>query len=123
MKIIDRIYLYIEYQKITISDFEKKNALSNGYLGKMKGRNASVGEDVIVKILENCPELSIEWLILGKGDMILSNTKEFFTKNPIKSTKYELECELREHISDLKDRIEEQKKIIDILSGQLRGIK
>ena len=66
MKIIDRIYLYIEYQKITISDFEKKNALSNGYLGKMKGRNASVGEDVIVKILENCPELSIEWLILGK---------------------------------------------------------
>ena len=69
MKIIDRIFELIEFQGITIAEFERKNSLSNGYLGKMKRRSADVGEGIVVSILENCPEISPAWLVLGEGEM------------------------------------------------------
>jgi hypothetical protein len=36
------------------------NDLSNGYLGKQLSRNADLGQGVLMKLLENCPELSPE---------------------------------------------------------------
>lgn len=36
------------------------------------GRN-NPGLEVIQKILTHCPEVNPEWLILGRGDMILNN--------------------------------------------------
>lgn len=70
MKAIDRIYEYINYKGMKISDFERANSISNGYLSKMKMRSAGIGEDILTQILENCPEINPEWLILGEGEMI-----------------------------------------------------
>jgi hypothetical protein len=41
--------------------------LSNGYLGKQLLRNVDLGEGILTKILENCPEINPEWLLTGKG--------------------------------------------------------
>lgn len=76
MKAIERIYKYIEYQCIKVSDFEKKNSLSNGYLGKMRVRNADIGESIMLQILENCPDLSPLWLLLGEGEMLRTQRDE-----------------------------------------------
>lgn len=73
MKAIDRIYQYIDVQCIKVSDFERKNSLSNGYLGKMKARNADIGESIMLQIIENCPNLSPLWLLLGEGEMLRSS--------------------------------------------------
>lgn len=70
MKAIERIYHLIDYQKITIKDFEVKCGLSNGYLGKMKSRNADIGESILTQILEKCPDISPEWLLTGDGEML-----------------------------------------------------
>lgn len=70
MKIIARIYKYLDFQEISVSNFEKKMGISNGYLGKMKARNADIGEGILRKILENCPEISVEWLVTGRGKML-----------------------------------------------------
>lgn len=75
MKAIDRIYQFIEYKRYKIIDFEKKCNLSNGYLGKMKGRNADMGESVMLNVLENCPEISPEWLLTGEGEMLKKEAK------------------------------------------------
>ncbi len=63
---------YIDYKGISKRAFEVDNDLSNGYLWKQLYRNADLGEGVLIKILENCPDLSPEWLLTGKGQMIIS---------------------------------------------------
>ena len=72
MKAIDRLFQYIDYKGFNKRTFEIDNGLSNGYLGKQLGRNADLGEGILNKILENCPELNAEWLLTGKGEMIVS---------------------------------------------------
>jgi hypothetical protein len=45
--------------------------LSNGYLGKQLARNADLGEGVMNRILENCPDINSNWLLTGKGEMLI----------------------------------------------------
>jgi hypothetical protein len=70
MKAIERIIHYIESEGINKSELERKCGISNGYLGKQYAKNADVGESVLRAILENCPNLSQEWLFYGNGEML-----------------------------------------------------
>ena len=72
MKAIDRVYEYIDFKGIKATPFERKIGLSNGYLGKQLSRSADLGEGVLIKIIENCPEIAPEWLLTGKGSMLKS---------------------------------------------------
>ncbi|MCR4559692.1 MAG: hypothetical protein K5685_06400 [Bacteroidales bacterium] len=83
MKIIERIFEYIKYKGVTISDFERKNSLSNGYLRKMKQRSADIGETIIINILENCPDISLNWFVLGEGTMLKTETPLEDTSNDV----------------------------------------
>lgn len=73
MKSIERIYQYVDSAGVKIAEFERQCALSNGYLRKMKLRNGDLGEGVLLQILENCPDISPEWLLTGNGCMLKSN--------------------------------------------------
>ena len=72
MKAINRVIQYIDSKGINNSPFEKKCGLSNGYLGTQLKRNADLGEGVLNKILDNCLDLSPEWLLTGRGEMLKS---------------------------------------------------
>ncbi len=72
MKAIERIYQYINYKGIKPLPFEKKIGLSNGYLCKQIKRKADLGEGIILRILENCPDINPLWLITGEGEMLKS---------------------------------------------------
>lgn len=82
MKSIERILQYIDRKGVSKRAFEMNNGLSNGYLGKQLARNADLGEGILIKILENCPDLSPQWLLTGKGEMILSDLEEESIKKP-----------------------------------------
>ncbi|MCQ4155108.1 S24 family peptidase [Riemerella anatipestifer] len=75
MKAIDRVSEYIDYKGLNNSSFEKKNDLSNGYIGKQLKRSADLGESILNKILENCPELNPEWLLTGRGNMLKNDNE------------------------------------------------
>ena len=70
MKVIERIYQYIDFKGVSRADFERKNLISNGYLAKMYRRKADVGEGIMTQILENSPDLSPGWLLTGEGSML-----------------------------------------------------
>lgn len=75
MKAIERVYKYIDFIGIKAIPFEKKIGLSNGYLGKQLVRKADLGEGILMKIIENCPEISPEWLLTGEGEMLKEGKK------------------------------------------------
>ena len=70
MKAIERVYQFIDFKGVKAVPFEKQIGLSNGYLGKQLSRNADLGEGVLIKIIENCPEINPEWLLTGKKPML-----------------------------------------------------
>ncbi len=73
MKAINRVKKYIDFKGFNNSSFEKKNELSNGYIGTQIKRNADLGEGVLKKILDNCLDISPEWLLTGEGEMLKNN--------------------------------------------------
>lgn len=62
----ERILKYIESKGISKYRFYKDIGLSNGYLDK----EGNVGSDICEKISYQYKDLSIEWLITGKGEML-----------------------------------------------------
>jgi len=82
MKAIERIYQYIDYKGIKPLPFEKKIGLSNGYLGKQIKRNADLGEGIILRIIENCPDINPLWLLTGEGEMLKGPEQAARTEKP-----------------------------------------
>lgn len=65
----ERLLLFIKDTGITVSEFERKCSLSNGYIKKVKG---SIGSDKIEDIIRAYPQLSRVWLLSGEGEMLKS---------------------------------------------------
>lgn len=70
MKIIERLYDYLDFKKIKPAAFERATGISNGYLSKQFGRRADIGEGILIQILEYCPDINVEWLLFGQGEML-----------------------------------------------------
>ena len=69
MEIKDRIMQLIAALGVKTSAFEKQLSLSNGYFRNVK----SVAADTCRKIVELYPNVSLKWLVCGKGDMFLNS--------------------------------------------------
>lgn len=65
----DRILTYLEVKGIKKADFYQNTGLSDSNF-KGKNRLSQPGGDMIVKILTSYPEISTDWLVMGKGEMI-----------------------------------------------------
>lgn len=54
---------------MTVSEFEKAIKVSNGYVNSI---TKSIPPDKLSLIVDNFPLINIYWLLLGKGEMLLS---------------------------------------------------
>ncbi|PTX63752.1 hypothetical protein C8N46_101357 [Kordia periserrulae] len=61
--------------------FDKSISVGNGYTSKQSKANASVGSDVLERIIDTYPDLNPLWLLTGEGEMIREITKKHPTKN------------------------------------------
>ena len=68
-KIINRVLKFIKLKSISVNQFHKEIGVGNGYLAKVK----SISSDIIESISEHYPEVNLDWLITGKGDMLKPN--------------------------------------------------
>ena len=67
MTLKDRVRLYCERKNIAITKFEREAKLSNGYF---KDTTTRIGDDKIERIHRAFPDLNIDWLITGHGEMM-----------------------------------------------------
>lgn len=137
MKAINRLLQYIEQKGLSISEAERLLGFSNGYLGKQLKRSADLGESKLIKVLENCPDISPVWLLTGEGDMFKrpcnGGTVNNFSGGSIYSAggennrnstvkedarAYRTDAKLRE--AEIERLIAQYRDFIDHLSAQIR---
>jgi len=125
MKVIQRLYQYIEFKQISLNAFDVSIDASNGYIGKQIKNNASIGSEIIQKISETYTDLSIEWLITGTGSMLkeqnlIPTYNNVLCESPLKynDNNNRLISYTVEKINDLERRLENEKRILEILQKE-----
>lgn len=73
-KIISRLFTYLKSKGFPHTRFEKEVGLSNGYLMTQLKRNSDLGESIIRKIIDYCPDMDLSWLLTGHGPMLKTVT-------------------------------------------------
>lgn len=68
MDVKERIQQYLDYKKIKVTQFEVSIGASSGYWRKTK----SVSANIVSQIAGVYSDISAEWLLRGKGEMIIS---------------------------------------------------
>lgn len=114
MGTLQRIKQFIDLKGITVKTFEQKIGFSNGAFGSQLRNNKTIGVDKLENILFEYPELSAEWLLTGKGEMIKSYTDD---ENIIKedASGYSMANTLLEQLSKLTETVLSQQKTIESL--------
>lgn len=69
----ERLLQIIDHEKISVSQFERRSGLSNGYI---KNIRKSISTDKLDGILRAFPDINRDWLIRGEGDMISESTTD-----------------------------------------------
>ncbi|MCM1484055.1 MAG: hypothetical protein NC043_06945 [Muribaculaceae bacterium] len=69
MTVKERLVAFMQHKKIGQRKFEMAVGLSNGYVNSL--RNAP-GADKLQMIINTFPELNINWLLTGEGEMLKS---------------------------------------------------
>ena len=103
----DRILYYIENLSISKREFYSKTAISRGTLESPTG----ITEDTLAKFIATYPEVSLEWLIRGEGEIVRPNGPEEAPADLL---------EMARRVIEAKDEIIElQKNRIDWLTARL----
>lgn len=111
-----RIKQYIDFKGISIAAFERSIGMSNASFGKSLKNGGSIGCDKIEKILNVYPDLNLEWLITGKGEM-LNDISTSNSKAPPTNTECKL-CQDKDRLIEaLYTTISAQQKLIDNLEN------
>lgn len=78
----ERILQFIEYKKLSKNKFYKETGLSNGILDKQGG----ISSDSLEKIYCVYPEINLDWLLTGKGEMFKKEGPVQQAHNNVSST-------------------------------------
>lgn len=119
--IVERIRKIIDYKKISTRQFCIEVGVANGFLDKVK----DVGSEKLLKILNTYPELSPEWLLTGKGDMLKKNEKGGISQtisgdnNTMSGNDTYMGSSDKETISQLKERLAEAERKLEEKDQQI----
>ncbi len=70
----DRIIKLLRHYGVTVTSFSKEIGLPQSNLANViAGRRSKPSIDLIAKIKQHRPDISLDWLILGQGDMLIDS--------------------------------------------------
>ena len=104
--IIERIRQIIDYKKISTRQFCIEVGVANGFLDKVK----DVGSEKLLKILNTYPELSPEWLLTGRGEMLKEEEVKKVAPQDLPTANDEVSTLLREKAAMLEAIIKEKEE-------------
>ena len=123
----ERIKQIIEYYGLSVRAFEQKISVSESLIYRGLARNSDFGASVIAKILNYCPDISPDWLLLGKGEMLRQNSeKNDDERVPMVKIPADVWETMRDTMqlqtASIKEKDEQISKLIEMLKGELTGM-
>lgn len=119
--ILDRLFLFMAKEGLNPNKITVQAGLSVGLIGKAKKTNSGLNSDSIEKILHTYPNLSADWLLTGRGNMLIEKPRKTYdishpTSSCVADSGYENNGE---RIKELEYIIELQKDLIQSLKNKL----
>lgn len=114
----DRLKQIIDYYNLTARGFEKKIFVSEGVISKFLSSKNGIKADTFEKINAIFPEINLDWLITGRGDMLFDEEQKQ-NKNPPQPIDDRLILALANKISDLSREIGQLQAENDELKNKL----
>lgn len=91
----ERILQFIEFKGISKYKFYQETGITRGVLDKESG----ISEDNVAKFIAYSSEINLEWLLLGKGEMLKRNVKEMWSNDlTTKTTTFSEETKSTENV-------------------------
>ncbi len=125
MRSIDRLFEYLRHINISAYNFERTCSIANGYLKKQTKGKGTIGSEILEKIASQFSDLSLTWVITGKGKMLKDGYESSPYLSPILSepdvsygTGQTIKS-LKEKIAILENTIADKEKIISLLESLL----
>lgn len=104
----EKLLEFIRYKHISKKRFYEITGFSNGFLDSGK----YIGTDKLEIILNEFPDLSFKWLILGEGNMIKDPNEE--TAHKAKGEAYSMVIDaLEDQVQALNSLIEEKERLVN----------
>jgi phage repressor protein C with HTH and peptisase S24 domain len=86
--ILSRIKLIVDREGDTITSLENKIGASKGVLSRALKNDSDIQSKWVQLIVENYPLYNAEWLLIGKGEMLKSDSRQYVTKQIASNTSY-----------------------------------
>lgn len=81
--VCQRVNEFIDFKQLSVNSLSKAINVAQTTLNSQLRGNASLSIIVVERILSTYPEVSAEWLLRGKGDMLLSEEHEEKEETPV----------------------------------------
>jgi hypothetical protein len=125
LRVIDRIFEYLKHYNLTPYTFERACGIANGYLKKQTKGKGTIGSEILEKITEKYKDISLTWLVTGKGSMLIDMNYKTgaepgnWSEDEAAYTSADHMIKLlREKISILENALNDKEKIITMLEKQ-----
>lgn len=85
-RVIDRLIKLQQSLKNSIggqNKFEAYVGVSAGYISNMNKNSGGISSDVMLKLKDKFPDLNLDWLITGNGEMLKSSHTNIIAKAPM----------------------------------------
>lgn len=115
-KAINRIITLIKALDISARQFDMSIGTANGYTLRMQKNNASVGSDVIERIIKEYPQVNLVWLITGQGEMFIPKES-----TPKVRSKQEIDAYIHDRIT--KQLSEDKQRLLKEILDEIDAIE
>lgn len=118
----ERLLQLIDYLNISVREFERKIGVTEGVISKSLARKTGLKAETLQKIAEIFPQIALEWLLLGEGEMLRTQRNEQ-PKSSGSTTEIELLKEVIHNkdviIGEMKEKQQLLYEKIDFLKAEL----
>jgi len=117
MSVKERIMAFVKSQRISNSEFCRTIGVSNAFISSMR---VSLQPDKIESIALNYPQLNVDWLLTGEGQMLKSESTNPTINVMENQTLVE---ELRDRITSLEKQLNEKQQFCEFLMKQINELQ